>query len=421
MAKVEDLKVIVISDSQDQQQQHQDILSQMGIEKIESASTGNEALAKLRSAHFDLVISHWQIADMEGYVLMQKVKSLSNYYNVPYIVCSEELSEQDQFLATEFGVGEYIKLPISAENYPSHVLAVLGHGQEKSELDHLLDDMREKISKGQAANVKVQIKDVQINFPDNLNLLDVMGDMHMALDEFPEAVDCYRKVTHKSNRNIVAINKLAKALLKNKDIMQAIAQLERLRLLSPNNIERLTLLGNIYLDHSETEKAEGTFEEAVAIDPENQNARDGMGKVLVSKGNYSQAFGYLKSTEKAEEIASYLNNLGIALVKQERYKEAKKLYVNALQMLPGHSKEHVLLFNIGLALKKENDLKAAASFFKATLIKDHSFNKAKVNLKEVFPLLDKKAKNFNEWVKTIDQQAVEVLMESLSEAPSKDD
>lgn len=252
--------------------------------------------------------------------------------------------------------------------------------------------------------------------------MEMIGDGFSALQDYSNAIIYYRNIIRKKPKNLAILNKLAKLYLLNKNHEKAITLMEQLRVLSPNNIKRLCQLGAAYLDTNQAKAAEEAFGSANRMDQDNPEARDGMGKALFSQGKFSKAVGFLRETEKAAEMSSYFNNLGIALVRQKRYQEAARLYINALNMLPSHEKEYLLLFNIGLSFKKDFNLEKAAGFFKSSSEKKLGFQKALTNLREVYENVasEQGEASFDAWLENVNVGVVQDVINELADSEDLD-
>ncbi len=357
------VSVLVVDDCELQRGLHSKMLKEFGVKDIETANGGEEGLEKLANKNYHLVVSDWQMPGMDGGTFMQKMKELPNYQNTPFIICSGELEDKDIYLAVEFGIAHYLVKPIKAEQYSEQLKIIFSKDKTTSAIEEKMNQLAGAIADGEFKASLKTLSEMQKKYPKAGKVLEYMGDCSAGLEDYPQAILDYKKALALLPKNIVAQNKLARAYLKNKQTHKAIKLMEDLRQLSPNNINRLITMGGAYLEVDDADKAEEVFSEASEMDEENPEAKDGLGKSLFAQGKYSKAIGLLRNTQKAGEMASYFNNLGIALVRKKKFEDAEKLYINAVKILPAHDKTPNLLFNIGLACKKDKKLDRAAGFF----------------------------------------------------------
>eukprot|EP01037_Dinobryon_pediforme_P001896 gene1896-1928_t len=100
---------------------------------VEEASDGTEALAKLRSGQFGLVISDWNMQPMTGLELLQEVRADAKLKQTPFIMITAESKAENVVAAKQAGVSNYIVKPFNAETLKEKIEKVLAHS--KKELD----------------------------------------------------------------------------------------------------------------------------------------------------------------------------------------------------------------------------------------------------------------------------------------------
>jgi len=76
------LPILVVDDYQTMVRIIRNLLKQIGFENVDEASNGAEALAKIESKSYGLIISDWSMEPMTGFELLQRVredKALAHY------------------------------------------------------------------------------------------------------------------------------------------------------------------------------------------------------------------------------------------------------------------------------------------------------------------------------------------------------
>ena len=104
------------------------LLKQIEFNNVEEASDGAEALAKLRSGNFGLVISDWNMVPMTGLQLLQEVRADARLKATPFIMITAESKVENVVAAKQAGVSNYIVKPFNAETLRDKIEKVLGHG-----------------------------------------------------------------------------------------------------------------------------------------------------------------------------------------------------------------------------------------------------------------------------------------------------
>jgi CheY-like chemotaxis protein len=86
-----------------------------GISKddITEASDGAEALEKVRSSTFDLVLTDIRMPKMDGLEFVRQVRSELQWQNLPIIIISTKGADEDIELGMSLGASGYLSKPIS--------------------------------------------------------------------------------------------------------------------------------------------------------------------------------------------------------------------------------------------------------------------------------------------------------------------
>ena len=121
------LKVLIVDDYKTMLRIIRNLLKQIDFANVEEASDGTEALAKLRSSSFGLVISDWNMQPMTGLELLQEVRHDAALKATPFIMITAESKAENVVAAKKAGVSNYIVKPFNAETLKEKIEKVLGH------------------------------------------------------------------------------------------------------------------------------------------------------------------------------------------------------------------------------------------------------------------------------------------------------
>ena len=121
------INVLIVDDYKTMLRIIRNLLKQINFNNVEEASDGSEALQKLRSGHFGLVISDWNMEPMTGLELLQEVRSDQRLKPTPFIMVTAESKADNIIAAKQAGVSNYIVKPFNAETLQSKIEKVLGH------------------------------------------------------------------------------------------------------------------------------------------------------------------------------------------------------------------------------------------------------------------------------------------------------
>jgi two-component system, chemotaxis family, chemotaxis protein CheY len=118
------MPILVVDDYQTMVRIIRNLLKQVGFENVDDASNGEDALAKLRSKNYGLIISDWNMEPMTGFQLLQKVREDELYSNIPFIMVTAESKTDNVVAARNAGVSHYIVKPFNAATLKAKIDAV---------------------------------------------------------------------------------------------------------------------------------------------------------------------------------------------------------------------------------------------------------------------------------------------------------
>jgi len=120
------MSVLIVDDYKTMLRIIRNLLKQLGFHNVDEASDGAEALNKMRSKNYDLVISDWNMEPMTGYELLKEVRSDEMLKAVPFIMVTAESKTDNVIAAKKAGVNNYIVKPFNAATLKQKLVSVLG-------------------------------------------------------------------------------------------------------------------------------------------------------------------------------------------------------------------------------------------------------------------------------------------------------
>jgi two-component system, chemotaxis family, chemotaxis protein CheY len=118
--------VLVVDDYQTMIRIIRNLLKQLGFENVDEAADGAEALKKMRTTKYGLVISDWNMEPMTGYELLREVRADEMLKPTPFIMVTAESKTENVIAAKKAGVNNYIVKPFNAATLKSKMASVLG-------------------------------------------------------------------------------------------------------------------------------------------------------------------------------------------------------------------------------------------------------------------------------------------------------
>lgn len=115
--------ILLVDDNDEMREFLCDQLSQYFI--VETASNGNEALEKMKDAHFDLIVTDIMMPEMDGYELCRQIKADSNHSPVPVVFLTAKNDLESKVKALECGGESYIEKPFSIKYFRQQIKSLL--------------------------------------------------------------------------------------------------------------------------------------------------------------------------------------------------------------------------------------------------------------------------------------------------------
>ena len=157
----------------------------------------------------------------------------------------------------------------------------------------------------------------------------------------------------------------------------ALEAFERAAQASPS-ASTLYRLGTLLAKTGATDRAQATFERALALQPDLAEASNDLGALLARGGQLDAAIARFRAALAATpDYPDALNNLGYALLLDGKDDEAKAMYQKALALQPDFPEA---LNNLGLLLGRHDDMEGAERYFRDALARRADYGEAVNNL-----------------------------------------
>jgi two-component system chemotaxis response regulator CheY len=126
MPKASDVSVLIVDDQQSMRGICKYILTQLGFKDIIEAKSGRDALGKLEKAPVHLIISDWNMEDIDGLTLLRVIRKHPKTASMPFIMATGRSDKEQVKEAISFGVNNYIIKPFDAGTMKKRIEAVIG-------------------------------------------------------------------------------------------------------------------------------------------------------------------------------------------------------------------------------------------------------------------------------------------------------
>lgn len=126
MAVDKAMSILIVDDYKTMLRIIRNLLKQLGFNNVDEASDGAEALNKMRSKNYGIIISDWNMEPMTGYELLKEVRSDEMLKKTPFIMVTAESKTDNVIAAKKAGVNNYIVKPFNAATLKQKLSSVLG-------------------------------------------------------------------------------------------------------------------------------------------------------------------------------------------------------------------------------------------------------------------------------------------------------
>ncbi|MDR2030795.1 MAG: chemotaxis response regulator CheY [Azoarcus sp.] len=109
-------KFLIVDDFSTMRRIVRNLLKELGYTNADEAEDGVVALQKLESTptEFNFVVSDWNMPNMDGLTLLQKVRSSPQLKHLPVLMITAEAKKENIIAAAQAGASGYIVKPFTA-------------------------------------------------------------------------------------------------------------------------------------------------------------------------------------------------------------------------------------------------------------------------------------------------------------------
>ena len=108
-------KILVVDDSSTMRRILRTTLMRIGFTDVSEAGDGAQALVKCSEEQYEIVLTDWNMPEVDGLELTIKLRQKDNYKKVPIMMVTTEGGKQDVVEAIMQGVSSYIVKPFTAD------------------------------------------------------------------------------------------------------------------------------------------------------------------------------------------------------------------------------------------------------------------------------------------------------------------
>ncbi len=117
--------IITVDDSSTMRRIIKNTLQKLGFETILEAGNGLEALEVMSKNKVDMVVTDWNMPEMDGLTFVKAVRAKDEYKDLPILMITTEAAKEDILTALRSGVNNYVVKPFTPETLQEKVFKLL--------------------------------------------------------------------------------------------------------------------------------------------------------------------------------------------------------------------------------------------------------------------------------------------------------
>lgn len=120
-----EIKILAVDDSPTMRRIIVNTLKRAGFSDVSEATDGKDALAKMKVDAFGLVITDWNMPEMDGLTFVSHIRGSAEFKDMPVLMVTTRSVKDDIIEAMKAGVNNYIVKPFTPETLGEKIQQVL--------------------------------------------------------------------------------------------------------------------------------------------------------------------------------------------------------------------------------------------------------------------------------------------------------
>ncbi len=316
---------------------------------ITVAQNGDEGWRKLLEKRFSLVILDWKLPKLSGLIIFNRLRTTPGMDTIPVLITSGLLDEADLNLLGENLVTKGLEKPFTQDVFDSRLTDLMAESEWLDQNQTRIHQILAKVEKS-SPNAVADLQNLLKESANPVPLALLAAKVLRTSDRLAEAEALLKFVLTRDPNNSAGLFELGRILYQAKRTKEAHAILQKAQKLSPKNLDRAKLMGEVGLNSMDPKAAESGFKAALALDAQDAKAKLGL----------ETATAMISTPPKTPEptaeggfvfksFASVMNLAAVSLVEQGQYEQAVKKYQETLEFLSDPWDRSRILYNLGLA------------------------------------------------------------------------
>ncbi|MFA5596466.1 MAG: chemotaxis response regulator CheY [Pusillimonas sp.] len=108
------IRILVVDDFPTMRRIIRNLLKDLGFENVDEAEDGVQALEKLKSGGFTLVLADWNMPNMDGLTMLSNIRADPAMAKIPVLMVTAEAKKENIVAAAQTGASGYVVKPFTA-------------------------------------------------------------------------------------------------------------------------------------------------------------------------------------------------------------------------------------------------------------------------------------------------------------------
>jgi two-component system chemotaxis response regulator CheY len=117
-------KILIVDDFATMRQIVRKSLKELGLNNVQEAVDGVDALDKLGKEQFGFIISDWNMPNMMGLDFLKAVRANEKLKGIPFLMVTAEAKRDNVLEAAKAGVSQYIVKPFTVASLEEKIKAI---------------------------------------------------------------------------------------------------------------------------------------------------------------------------------------------------------------------------------------------------------------------------------------------------------
>lgn len=118
------MKILIVDDFAIMRKIIKNLLRNLGYKDLYEAENGKEAYFMIKKQKFDLIVTDWNMPEIDGYELLKLIRMNDDISSLPVIMVTAEAKKQQIVAAAKAGVNGYIIKPFTGNQIKEKIAKI---------------------------------------------------------------------------------------------------------------------------------------------------------------------------------------------------------------------------------------------------------------------------------------------------------